>query len=173
MLEMFSSLKNKIREEKGTEVKLNNNIRGKLSSTVSVCSSDEASNTSEITSLRSQVKELQSKLQFLSVQLDETNTEKCKLEKASEILLESVHISQNQKELYCQEQEQIQNLQTEEIEKLKKLLSFREQEALDRLMSLQNNQQQIENLTSELERLKPLENMVEELQVGSYWIIFC
>lgn len=175
MLEMFSSLKNKIREEKGTEVKLNNNIRGgRLSSTVSVASSnEEASSTAEITSLRSQVYDLQSKLQFLSVQLDECNTDKCKLETANEILLESVKVSQNQKELYCQEQEQIQNLQTEEIEKLKKLLSFREQEALDRLVSLQNNQQQIENLTSELERLKPLENMVEELQVDSYWIIFC
>lgn len=176
---MFSSLKNKIREEKGTDVKFNNNnIRGgssgRLSSTVSISSIDEASSTtSEITSMRSQVKDLQSKLQSLNVQLEESNTEKNRLEKANEILLESVKVSQNQKDIYCQEQEQIQNIQTDEIEKLRKLLSFREQEALNNLVSLQNNQQQIENLTSELERLKPLETMVEELQVNSSWIIFC
>lgn len=172
---MFSSLKNKIKEEKGTEVKFNNNIRGeassgRLSSTVSISSSLDESY--EINTLRSQIKDLQSKLQSVSVQLEESNVEKCRLEKANEILLESLKVSQNQKELYCHEQEQIQNIQTDEIEKLKKLLSFREQEALDRLVSLQNNQQQIENLTSELERLKPLENMVEELQVNS-WNIFC
>lgn len=174
---MFSSLKNKIREEKGTDVKFNNNnIRGgRHSSTVSISSIDEAasSTTSEITSMRSQVKDLQSQLQSLNVQLEESNTEKNRLEKANEILLESVKVSQNQKELYCQEQEQIQNIQTDEIEKLRKLLSFREQEALNNLVSLQNHQQQIENLTSELERLKPLETMVEELQVDSFWIIFC
>lgn len=160
---MFSSLKNKIKEEKGTEVKFSNNIRGSRS-TASV-SSDDTSTTSEITSLRTQVKDLQTKLQFVSVQLEESNAEKNKLEKANELLLESVKVSQNQKELYCQEQEQIQNIQTDEIEKLKKLLFFREQEALDRSVTLQNNQLQIENLSSELERLKPLENMVEELQV--------
>ncbi|KAL5287429.1 GOLGA1 family protein [Megaselia abdita] len=161
MFEMFSSLKNKIKEEKGAEVRFNN--RGRLSSTVSISSIDEA-NLSEISSLRSQVRDLQIKLQSLNVQYEESNVEKNRLEKANEILLESVKVSQNQKELYCQEQEHIQNIQTDEIEKLKKLLSFREQEALDRLVSLQNNQQQIENLTSELERLKPLETMVEELQ---------
>lgn len=176
MLEMFSSLKNKIRDEKGTEVKFNNNLRGtgngRLSSTVSISSIDEASSTSEISSLRSQIKDLQAKLLSLSTQLEESNIEKTRLEKANEILLESVKVSQTQKELYCQEQEQIQNIQTDEIEKLRKLLSFREQEALDRLVSMQNNQQQIENLTSELERLKPLEAMVEDLQVNVHILNF-
>lgn len=171
---MFSSLKNKIRDEKGTEVKFNNNVRGgRLSSTVSISSIDEASTASEISTLRSQLKELQSKYQSLSLQFEESKVEKSSLEKTNEILLESVKVSQNQKELYCQEQEQIQNIQTDEIEKLKKLLSFREQEALDRLVSLQNNQQQIENLTSELERLKPLEAMVEELQVDLQFSWLC
>ena len=93
--------------------------------------------------------------------------EKLRVEKTNEILLETVKVAQTQKDIYCEEQEKIQNMQQNEIDKLRSLLSFREQEAVDRLNAMRQHQTQVENLTSELERFKHYETEVEDLKVNT------
>ncbi|XP_036333396.1 golgin subfamily A member 1 [Rhagoletis pomonella] len=183
---MFASLKNKIKEETGSDVATaatstrhtnhnNNRIRSRFSSTLSVNSTNEDAGgggsadsqgyvSEQFSTLRSQCNELTTKVTELNSRLQLLQEEKTRIEKTNEILLETVKVAQTQKDIYCEEQEKIQNLQQGEIEKLKNLLSFREQEAVDRLSAMRQNQQQIENLTSELERLKQYEPMVEDLQ---------
>ncbi|KAL9920720.1 golgin 97 [Glossina fuscipes fuscipes] len=185
---MFASLKNKIKEETGSDVisttssggannftptpphpphhrlvnhsnNSNNNNRDhnrRFPSTISVNSNDDQQND-QLSLLRVQCQDLQNRLHSLQ-------DEKSRIEKTNEILLESVKVAQTQKDLYCEEQEKIQNIQQNEIEKLRSLLAFREQEAVDRLSGLRQSQQQVENLTSELERLKHLELEVEDLK---------
>lgn len=113
--------------------------------------------------LRQEIANYQTRLQ----QLQE---EKLRVEKTNEILLETVKVAQTQKDIYCEEQEKIQNMQQGEIEKLRNLLSFREQEAVDRLNAMRQHQQQVENLTSELERLKHCEPQLEEIKVSFNWL---
>ncbi|XP_054737126.1 golgin subfamily A member 1 isoform X1 [Anastrepha obliqua] len=183
---MFASLKNKIKEETGSDVATtaqntrhtnhnNNRIRSRFSSTLSVNSTNEDNGgggsidsqshvNEQLSALRSQCNELTTKVTDLNSRLQMLQEEKTRIEKTNEILLETVKVAQTQKDIYCEEQEKIQNLQQSEIEKLKNLLSFREQEAVDRLAAMRQNQQQIENLTTELERLKQYEPMVEDLQ---------
>ncbi|XP_011203431.2 golgin subfamily A member 1 isoform X3 [Bactrocera dorsalis] len=183
---MFASLKNKIKEETGSDVAPtatntrhinhnNNRIRSRFSSTLSVNSTNEDTGgggnvdsqsygAEQLSTLRSQCNELTTKVTDLTTRLQTIQEEKTRIEKTNEILLETVKVAQTQKDIYCEEQEKIQNLQQSEIEKLKNLLSFREQEAVDRLAAMRQNQQQIENLTTELERLKQYEPMVEDLQ---------
>ncbi|XP_011180454.1 golgin subfamily A member 1 isoform X1 [Zeugodacus cucurbitae] len=184
---MFASLKNKIKEETGSDVATtatntrhinhnNNRIRSRFSSTLSVNSTNEDTGggggsvdsqsygAEQLSTLRSQCNELTTKMTDLTTRLQTMQEEKTRIEKTNEILLETVKVAQTQKDIYCEEQEKIQNLQQSEIEKLKNLLSFREQEAVDRLAAMRQNQQQIENLTTELERLKQYEPMVEDLQ---------
>ncbi|XP_014096452.2 golgin subfamily A member 1 [Bactrocera oleae] len=183
---MFASLKNKIKEETGSDVAPtatnirhinhnNNRIRSRFSSTLSVNSTNEDAGgggsmdaqsygAEQLSTLRSQCNELTTKVTDLTTRLQTIQEEKTRIEKTNEILLETVKVAQTQKDIYCEEQEKIQNLQQSEIEKLKNLLSFREQEAVDRLAAMRQNQQQIENLTTELERLKQYEPMVEDLQ---------
>uniref|UniRef100_A0A1A9UZF2 GRIP domain-containing protein n=1 Tax=Glossina austeni TaxID=7395 RepID=A0A1A9UZF2_GLOAU len=184
---MFASLKNKIKEETGSDVisttssggannftptpphpphhrlvnhSNNNKIlqadNRRFPSTISVNSNDDQQND-QLSLLRVQCQDLQNRLHSLQ-------DEKSRIEKTNEILLESVKVAQTQKDLYCEEQEKIQNIQQNEIEKLRSLLAFREQEAVDRLSGLRQSQQQVENLTSELERLKHLELEVEDLK---------
>ena len=54
-----------------------------------------------------------------------------------------------QKDLICDEQDKIQNLQTQEINKLKNLLMFREQETVDLISQHKTSQQEAENLKNE------------------------
>uniref|UniRef100_A0A1B0FD33 GRIP domain-containing protein n=1 Tax=Glossina morsitans morsitans TaxID=37546 RepID=A0A1B0FD33_GLOMM len=186
---MFASLKNKIKEETGSDVisttssggannftptpphpphhrlvnHSNNNKflqadNRRFPSTISVNSNDDQQvKNDQLSLLRVQCQDLQNRLHSLQ-------DEKSRIEKTNEILLESVKVAQTQKDLYCEEQEKIQNIQQNEIEKLRSLLAFREQEAVDRLSGLRQSQQQVENLTSELERLKHLELEVEDLK---------
>ncbi|XP_067627629.1 golgin subfamily A member 1 [Eurosta solidaginis] len=185
---MFASLKNKIKEETGSDVATsaaitrhtnhnNNRIRSRFSSTLSVNSANDEGGgggtgsidsqsyvAEQLSTLRSQCNELTTKVTDLTTRLQIVQEEKLRVEKTNEILLETVKVAQTQKDIYCEEQEKIQNLQQTEIDKFKNLLSFREQEAVDRLSALRQNQQQLENLTVELERLKQYEPMVEDLQ---------
>ena len=71
-----------------------------------------------------------------------------------------------QKDIFCDESEKIQNLQSQEISKLKSLLLFREQEAVDRLSLQKNYLLQIENLKAELTRIKDIENRFEDVKVN-------
>ncbi|ALC41577.1 cbs [Drosophila busckii] len=185
---MFATLKNKIKEETGEDVSTspsqplqryannnNNNYRIR-SRRVSINSNfaDElgvgvggggAYNESEqLCQLRSQCNELSSKVANLSQGLQQLQEEKIRVDKTNEILLETVKVAQTQKDIYCEEQEKIQNLQQVEIDKLKNLLGFREQEGVDHMSAMRQYQQQIENLSQELERLRNLEPIAEDLR---------
>lgn len=101
---------------------------------------------------------------ILNQNLQQLQEEKLRVDKTNEILLESVRVAQTQKDIYCEEQEKIQNLQRIEIDKLKSLLGFREQEAVDHMASVRQYQQQIENFNQELERLRKIEPIAEDLR---------
>ncbi|XP_065367428.1 golgin subfamily A member 1 [Calliphora vicina] len=186
---MFASLKNKIKEETGSEVagpgvanvpqlqphqrttmnhtannNNNNRLKSRFSSTISVNSNDDSLQSESLINLRQQCQELSSKASDLQNRISQLQEEKLRVEKTNEILLETVKVAQTQKDIYCEEQEKIQNIQQHEIDKLRSLLSFREQEAVDRLNAMRQHQQQVENLTSELERFKHYETEVEDLK---------
>ncbi|XP_023296937.2 golgin subfamily A member 1 [Lucilia cuprina] len=188
---MFASLKNKIKEETGSEVagpgvvnmpqlqphqltamnhtannnnNNNNRLKSRFSSTISVNSNDESLQSESLITLRQQCQELSAKASELQNRISQLQEEKLRVEKTNEILLETVKVAQTQKDIYCEEQEKIQNMQQNEIDKLRSLLSFREQEAVDRLNAMRQHQTQVENLTSELERFKHYETEVEDLK---------
>jgi len=118
----------------------------------------------QLCQLRSQCNELTTKLSAVTQGLQQLQEEKTRVDKTNEILLESVRVAQTQKDIYCEEQEKIQNLQQIEIDKLKNLLSFREQESVDRMGHMRQQSQQIESLSEELERLRPMESVAEDLR---------
>ncbi|XP_059608548.1 golgin subfamily A member 1 [Phlebotomus argentipes] len=169
---MFSSLKNKIKEETGSEVPPlprppgRRYQRGRLDSFNSMTSIDDLSlieqKDAEIAALRLQCNDIEAKCDELTKKLDGATEEKDRLEKANALLEESVRVSQVQKDLICEEQDKIQNLQLEEISKLKNLVMFRDQEAVDRLQALKQTQQQLDQCRSELARLQELEPMLED-----------
>jgi len=69
-----------------------------------------------------------------------------------------------------EEQEKIQNLQQIEIDKLKNLLGFREQEAVDHMSSIRQYQQQIDNINQEMDRLRTIEPIAQtQLACDSLW----
>ncbi|XP_055706211.1 golgin subfamily A member 1 [Phlebotomus papatasi] len=169
---MFASLKNKIKEETGSDVPTlprssgRRYHRGRLDSFNSMTSIDDLSvieqKDAEIAALRLQCNDIEAKCDELSKKLETATEEKDRLEKANALLEESVRVSQVQKDLICEEQDKIQNLQLEEISKLKNLVMFRDQEAVDRLQALKQTQQQLDQCRSELARLQELEPMLED-----------
>ncbi|XP_016973296.2 golgin subfamily A member 1 [Drosophila rhopaloa] len=178
---MFATLKNKIKEETGEDVvhsgnqrypSTNNNNYRLRSRRVSINSNsaDDVggggyyNESEQLCQLRSQCNELTTKLSTITLGLQQLQEEKSRVDKTNEILLESVRVAQTQKDMYCEEQEKIQNLQQIEIDKLKNLLSFREQESVDRMGHMRQQSQQIESLSEELERLRPIESVAEDLR---------
>ncbi|KAH8401392.1 hypothetical protein KR009_005106 [Drosophila setifemur] len=181
---MFATLKNKIKEETGEDVAhtavqqpqrypINNNSYRLRSRRVSINSNsaDDVgggggiySESEQLCQLRSQCNELTTKVSTLTQGLQQLQEEKLRVDKTNEILLESVRVAQTQKDMYCEEQEKIQNLQQIEIDKLKNLLSFREQESVDRMGAMRQQSQQIESLTEELDRLRPIESVAEDFR---------
>ncbi|XP_075168703.1 golgin 97 [Haematobia irritans] len=142
---MFASLKNKIKEETGSSL-----VVPTLQQRMVVNHTSQDSQTDQIAGLRQELLKLQE--------------DKSRLEKTNEILLETVKVAQTQKDIYCEEQLEIQNIQQSEIEKLRNLLSFREQEAVDRLNTTRQYQQQVDHLTLEVERLRHFEPQYEEIK---------
>nr|NP_001246297.1 golgin 97, isoform B [Drosophila melanogaster]AFH08051.1 golgin 97, isoform B [Drosophila melanogaster] len=178
---MFATLKNKIKEETGDDVVQsanqrypgNNNNNYRLRSrrvSINSNSADDVggggfyNESEQLCELRSQCNELTTKLSTVTQGLQQLQEEKTRVDKTNEILLESVRVAQTQKDIYCEEQEKIQNLQQIEIDKLKNLLSFREQESVDRMGLMRQQTQQIESLSEELERLRPIESVAEDLR---------
>nr|XP_016943146.1 golgin subfamily A member 1 isoform X1 [Drosophila suzukii] len=178
---MFATLKNKIKEETGEDVvhpanqryPSNNNNNYRLRSrrvSINSNSADDVggggfyNESEQLCQLRSQCNELTTKLSAVTQGLQQLQEEKTRVDKTNEILLESVRVAQTQKDIYCEEQEKIQNLQQIEIDKLKNLLSFREQESVDRMGHMRQQSQQIESLSEELERLRPMESVAEDLR---------
>ncbi|XP_041675699.1 LOW QUALITY PROTEIN: golgin subfamily A member 1 [Drosophila eugracilis] len=178
---MFATLKNKIKEETGEDVvhsanqryPSNNNNNYRLRSrrvSINSNSADDVggggfyNESEQLCQLRSQCNELTTKVSTITQGMQQLQEEKTRVDKTNEILLESVRVAQTQKDMYCEEQEKIQNLQQVEIDKLKNLLSFREQESVDRMGHMRQQSQQIELLSEELERLRPMESVAEDLR---------
>lgn len=118
-----------------------------------------------MTALKTNFVEFEKKYSELSKNYENLADEKERLEKANELLEESVRVAQQQKDLICEEQDQVQNAQLQEISKLKNLLLFREQEALDRVAVLKQGKQQVDQYKEELNRLQHLEPRFEDVKV--------
>ncbi|KAG4069110.1 hypothetical protein HA402_008421 [Bradysia odoriphaga] len=171
---MFATLKNKIKEETGNEVPnlpvrtaQNRYQRGTLDSTSSVSIESLSmfeQKEAELSALRAQFNDISCKYNDLSKRYNILQDDMERLEKANELLEESVKVSQVQKELIYDEQDKIQNLQAQEIAKLKNLLNFREQEALDRLTVIKQTQQQLDHVKSENKQLREMEAQREEIE---------
>ncbi|XP_062716637.1 golgin subfamily A member 1 [Aedes albopictus] len=181
---MFASLKNKIKEETGSDVsslpprssQVDNMSmvsgqrfrRSRGESLTSMASMDELSlleqKDAELSATRIQLQELAVQCNELKEQMRSYEEEKIRLEEANKLLEESMKVAQVQKDLLCEEQDKIQNLQQQEISKLKSMLLFREQEAVDRISHQKAAEQQVESLKQELGRVRGIEPMIEDLQ---------
>ncbi|XP_052870772.1 uncharacterized protein LOC128276345, partial [Anopheles cruzii] len=167
---MFASLKNKIKEETGNDVAPLSVIRSRrhAESLTSASSIDELSvleqKDAELSATRVELQELANHLHGFREQVRLLEESKAGLEQANKALEEKLHASQVQRELQREEQDKIQNFQQQEISKLKSMLLFREQEAVDRISHQKTAEQQVESLRHELSRLRGLEPMLENAQ---------
>ncbi|XP_058455236.1 golgin subfamily A member 1 [Malaya genurostris] len=179
---MFASLKNKIKEETGSDVtslpsrnsqsgaagSTQRYQRNRLGSFTSMASMEELSlfeqKEAELSATRAQLQDLACQFNDLREQTRTLEEEKTRLEDANRLLEESLKVAQVQKDLLCEEQDKIQNLQQQDISKLKSMLLFREQEAVDRISHQKAAEQQVEHLKHKLSRLREIEPMVEDLQ---------
>lgn len=142
--------------------------RSRGESLTSMASMDELSlleqKDAELSATRIQLQELAVQCNELKEQMRSYEEEKIRLEEANKLLEESMKVAQVQKDLLCEEQDKIQNLQQQEISKLKSMLLFREQEAVDRISHQKAAEQQVESLKQELGRVRGIEPMIEDLQ---------
>lgn len=90
--------------------------------------------------------------------------EKNRLETSNILLEESLRLAQEQKDIVSDEHEKIQNSQHKENEKLKSLLLFKDQEAVDRASSLKTVQVELERCKRECVRLQGYESMLEDVK---------
>ncbi|XP_058825805.1 golgin subfamily A member 1 [Topomyia yanbarensis] len=179
---MFASLKNKIKEETGSDVTslpsrgsqagssgaTQRYHRSRPESFTSMTSMDELSlfeqQEAELSATRIQLQELACQFNEIREQKRLLEEEKVRLENANRLLEESLKVAQVQKDLLCEEQDKIQNLQQQDISKLRSMLLFREQEAVDRISYQKAAEQQVDSLKNELSRLREIEPMIEDLQ---------
>ncbi|XP_058057480.1 golgin subfamily A member 1 [Anopheles bellator] len=167
---MFTSLKNKIKEETGNDVAPISVTRSRrhAESLTSASSIDELSvleqKDAELSATRVELQELANLLHGFREQVRLLEESKTVLEQTNKALEEKLHASQVQRDLQREEQDKIQNFQQQEISKLKSMLLFREQEAVDRISHQKTAEQQVESLRHELSRLRGLEPMLENAQ---------
>lgn len=169
---MFTSLKNKIKEETGNDVcatlpafsshrrnslslnnfnnnnniiatntfshqsksdviSISNSVNSKTITTKTDPSDSESEASDDIGELLDKLNGLESKLTKLSNDYNEVRAVKKQLEESNGILEGALKVAQEQKELIYSEQDKIQNLQAQEICKLKSLLHFREQVSIN------------------------------------------
>lgn len=139
---MFTTLKKKIKDETGNDVtatplyattgRRHSSQRSSLTGNGngSYCSNGTAiehKDSSDNDAMNVQLSELNGKYDSLLTDYENMMADKDRLEKTNEILEEALKVAQVQKELIYNEQDKIQNIQLEEISKLKSLLHFREQ----------------------------------------------
>uniref|UniRef100_A0A2M4ALA6 Putative golgin subfamily protein a member 1 n=1 Tax=Anopheles triannulatus TaxID=58253 RepID=A0A2M4ALA6_9DIPT len=169
---MFASLKNKIKEETGNDVAPLAVTRARRSQAESLASTsssiDELSaleqKDAELNATRLELQELANHLNGFREQMRLLEEAKSNLEQANKALEEKLQSCQVQRDLQHEEQDKIQNFQQQEISKLKSMLLFREQEAIDRIAHQKAAEQQVESLRHELNRLRGLEPMLENAQ---------
>uniref|UniRef100_A0A182MUY7 GRIP domain-containing protein n=1 Tax=Anopheles culicifacies TaxID=139723 RepID=A0A182MUY7_9DIPT len=168
---MFTSLKNKIREETGNDVaplSVSRTRRSRPESLTSASSIDELSileqKDAELNATRLELQELAGHLSSFREQARSLEEETERLKQTNSALEAKLQASQLQRDLQREEQDKIQNCQQQEISKLKSMLLFREQEAIDRIAHQKNAEQQAESLRQEVNRLRELEPMLENTQ---------
>ncbi|XP_052897462.1 golgin subfamily A member 1 [Anopheles moucheti] len=168
---MFTSLKNKIREETGNDVaplSVSRTRRSRPESLTSASSIDELSvleqKDAELSATRLELQELAGHLSGFREQTRSLEEETARLKQSNSALEAKLQASQLQRDLQREEQDKIQNCQQQEISKLKSMLLFREQEAIDRIAHQKNAEQQAESLRQEVNRLRELEPMLENTQ---------
>uniref|UniRef100_A0A182PQZ6 GRIP domain-containing protein n=1 Tax=Anopheles epiroticus TaxID=199890 RepID=A0A182PQZ6_9DIPT len=168
---MFTSLKNKIREETGNDVAplaVSRTRRSRPESLTSASSIDELSvleqKEAELNATRLELQELTGHLNSFREQARLLEEENARLKQTAGALEEKLQASQLQRELQREEQDKIQNCQQQEISKLKSMLLFREQEAIDRIAHQKNAEQQAESLRQEVNRLREIEPQLENTQ---------
>ncbi|XP_053657847.1 golgin subfamily A member 1 [Anopheles marshallii] len=168
---MFTSLKNKIREETGNDVaplSVSRTRRSRPESLTSASSIDELSvleqKDAELSATRLELQELAGHLSGFREQARSLEEETARLKQTNSALEAKLQASQLQRDLQREEQDKIQNCQQQEISKLKSMLLFREQEAIDRIAHQKNAEQQAESLRQEVNRLRELEPMLENTQ---------
>ncbi|XP_049285157.1 golgin subfamily A member 1 [Anopheles funestus] len=168
---MFTSLKNKIREETGNDVaplSVSRTRRSRPESLTSASSIDELSileqKDAELNATRLELQELAGHLTNFREQARSLEEETARLKQTNSALEAKLQASQLQRDLQREEQDKIQNCQQQEISKLKSMLLFREQEAIDRIAHQKNAEQQAESLRQEVNRLREIEPMLENTQ---------
>lgn len=166
---MFTSLKNKIREETGNDICVtlptlsshrrnslilnnfnnnNNNVDSSPNSSIASQTPSGPNNQQRLSSIVSPIDQLNdvitkknveisdlieklnesdAKFNKLSTRNEELLEKNARLDKNNKSLADALKIAQEQKEQIHDEQDKIQNLQAQEISKLKSLLHFREQ----------------------------------------------
>lgn len=139
---MFTTLKKKIKDETGNDVtaaplyastgRRHSSQRSSLTGngSGSYCSNGTATELKDSPDndmMNGQLNDLTAKYDSLLTDYEQMMADKDRLEKTNEILEEALKVAQVQKELIYNEQDKIQNIQLEEISKLKNLLHFREQ----------------------------------------------
>lgn len=117
----------------------------------------------------SALKQTYAELERQSVELRESlviaQEERQRLETTNVLLEESLRLAQETKDVITDEHDKIQNLQHKENEKLKHLLLFKDQEAVDRAAALKTCQLELERCKQECIRLQALEGQWEDLKV--------
>lgn len=162
---MFQSLKQKIAKETGQDITRLNYTRAISSSAASNISARNSLSSNHSQSLDSSKDELsaiderESEISILRQELAHAQSKIKALEDEKKNL-------EIQRELFSDETDKIQNAQFHEIEKLKSLLVFREQESLDQLNKSRTDENQIEGLKNEISRIKNIEEVFEKLQVN-------
>lgn len=116
---------------------------------------------------RLECKELHNQLNELQGRIKAVQNEKLRLEKANEILLETVKVAQTQKDLYYDEQERIQNAQRLEIDKFKGLLAKKEDEALEHLTTLCKERDRNSQLNERMNTFYRQERQLNHLKVNN------
>jgi golgin subfamily A protein 1 len=164
---MFQSLKQKIAKETGQDItklnytkatssaassSINKSARNSLSSNHSQSLDSSKDELSAIEERESEIIVLRQELTLAQSRIKVLEEEKNHLELS--------------KDLFFEETEKIQNAQFHEIEKLKSLLVFREQESLDQLNKSKTDENQIVGMKSEIARIKNIEEVFEKLQVN-------
>lgn len=107
----------------------------------------------------------QNDLGELTKLLDEAKQDIHRLETANVLLEESLRLAQEQKDLITDEHDKIENLQHKENVKLKNLLLFKDQEAVDKIASLKQAQLELAQCKHECLRLQGLESKLEDVKV--------
>lgn len=109
--------------------------------------------------------ELERQFSEIRTRLEDAQEERTRLETTNVLLEESLRLAQEQKDVITDEHDKIQNFQHKENEKLKSLLLFKDQEAVDRATALRTSQVELERCKQECIRLQGFESKLEDLKV--------